>query len=407
MPIITSLLDTDLYKFTMAQAALHRAPNTDTVYAFKCRSDVDLRPFENEIREEIYALENLQFTGEELAYLKTRRFLTADFIEFLSILRLTPRTDVEITAGPENLDITIRGTWHMKIWYEIYILAIVAEVYHRNTSPTPDYAGGLRRLHEKCDKIIANVAGSGKEFRLIEFGTRRRFSKEWQHEVTKVLVERLGQEPNLHLFGTSNVEMAMRYGLRPIGTMAHELFQAAQGMNVRLEDSQKHALEMWTQEFRGDLGIALTDIFGFDAFLADFDLFFAKLFDGARHDSGCPFAWTEKLLAHYRNLNIDARSKAAVYSDGLNIEKALALWAQFEGQIRTSFGIGTDMTCDIPGVKPLQIVIKMVECNGAPVAKLSDSEGKEMCRDAQYVAYLRTRIAHKIQAAKDKGYATH
>lgn len=400
MAIITSLLDTDLYKLTQSQTALHQGPNTQVKFAFKCRSAVDLRPFENQIRDEINSLGNLRFTEDELDYLRTIRYLTPDFIEFLSMLRLTPEKDVFVRSGAETLEIEVQGTWHTKIFYEIYKLAIVGAVYHGATSPNPDFDGGIARVREKCALINAATRVEGDAFRLIEFGTRRRFSQAWQERVLQELIANL-DKPNL--FGTSNVRLAMIYGLRPIGTMAHELFQAAQGMNVKLEDSQKHALEMWTQEFRGDLGIALTDIFGMDAFLADFDMFFAKLFDGCRHDSGDPVEWTYKLLAHYGRLGIDARTKAAVYSDGLDIPKALALWVEFRKLIRTSFGIGTNLTCDIPGVNALQIVSKMTECNGSPVAKVSDSPGKGMCKDSDFEQYLRSRIEYKVQKAREEG----
>lgn len=398
MAIVTSLLDTDLYKLTMAQAALHRAAGLQVKYAFKCRSDVDLRPYAGRIREELGALGELRFTKDELAYLRSIRYLTPDFVEFLGMVRLTPESDVTVREDGEELEIEVEGTWHTKIFYEIHKLAIVGGVYHEATSPNPDYEGGMSRLRTKCDLVNAGSGEHPEPFRLIEFGTRRRFSKEWQERVVGELVKNIDRR---NLFGTSNVKLAMDYGLKPIGTMAHELFQAAQGMNVRLEDSQKHALEMWAEEFRGDLGIALSDIFGFDAFLVDFDMFFAKLFDGCRHDSGDPREWTLKLLAHYKRMGIDPRTKAAVYSDGLDIPKALDLWREFRGEIRTSFGIGTNLTCDIPGVKPLQIVSKMIECNGSPVAKLSDSPGKEMCRDEGFVHYLRSRIRHKINAGRE------
>ncbi len=179
----------------------------------------------------------------------------------------------------------------------------------------------------------------------------------------------------------------MQFGLRPFGTMAHEFLQACQAL-VALPDFQKFAFDTWMQEYRGDLGIALSDVVGMEAFLRDFDKLFCKAYDGARHDSGDPVEWGEKLIAHYRKMGIDPAAKAAVFSDSLDIPKAIQLARHFDGRIRTSFGIGTNLTNDL-GFEPLSIVIKMTECSGRPVAKLSDSPGKTMCRDDAYLDYLR------------------
>lgn len=171
--------------------------------------------------------------------------------------------------------------------------------------------------------------------------------------------------------------------------MAHQWIMAGQGVHgIRLSDSQKHMLDVWAKEYRGDLGIALSDTLGMGAFLKDFDKYFAKLYDGARHDSGDPYIWCEKLIEHYKSLNIDPRTKSAVFTDGLNIEKAVDLAIRFHNKIQTSFGIGTNLTNDV-GFTPLNIVIKLVEVNGNPVAKLSDSMGKGMCEDYDYLNYLK------------------
>jgi nicotinate phosphoribosyltransferase len=190
------------------------------------------------------------------------------------------------------------------------------------------------------------------------------------------------------LVGTSNVDMARRFGLRPFGTFAHEWLQAHQATGVRLVESQKLALDVWSREYRGELGIALTDVINMDAFLRDFDRYFAKLFDGARHDSGDPYEWTEKLLAHYRKLHIDPRTKYAVFSDSLDFPRALDLCARFEPQIMTSFGIGTNLTNDL-GHTALNHVLKMIEVDGQAVAKISDAPGKKsICQDQVFLDYL-------------------
>jgi nicotinate phosphoribosyltransferase len=190
------------------------------------------------------------------------------------------------------------------------------------------------------------------------------------------------------LAGTSNVWLARQLGLRPLGTLAHEYLQAHQALGPRLRDSQVTALEAWAKEYRGDLGIALSDVYGLSAFLRDFDMYFCKLFDGTRHDSGDPFAWGERVLAHYQANRVDPRSKVLVFSDGLDVPKVMQLFEHFHGRCQLAFGVGTNLTNDV-GPTPLNIVIKMVRCNGQPVAKLSDSPGKNMCEDEAYIAYLR------------------
>ncbi|THB65991.1 MAG: nicotinate phosphoribosyltransferase [Gammaproteobacteria bacterium] len=380
--IIKSLLDTDLYKFTMMQVVLHRFPAANVEYRFKCRNaGMDLRPYADEIRQEIAALCTLRFTEDELQYLSTLRFFTSDFIDLLGMFYLQERF-VDVVATGDDLEIIIRGPWLHTILFEVPVLAIVNEVYFRNLVSNPDIEEGRRRLNAKIDAVKTNANAQG--FVLADFGSRRRFSGDWHDQVVAKLKEQLPD----NLAGTSNVNLARKYNLRPIGTMAHEYLQGCQALGPRLIESQKFAFDTWAREYRGDLGIALSDVVGFDAFLRDFDLYFSKLFDGARHDSGDPFAWGERMIAHYQSMKIDPRTKNLVFSDGLNMEKALALYQQFKGRINTSFGIGTNLTNDL-GYEPLQIVIKMTECNGQPVAKVSDSPGKAMCRDDGFVKYLR------------------
>ena len=204
------------------------------------------------------------------------------------------------------------------------------------------------------------------------------------------MVETLRAETGETLVGTSNVHLCRTLGLKPYGTMAHEFLQAGQAF-THVADSQKFALEQWMQQYRGDLGIALSDVFGMDKFFSDFDLLFSKAYDGARHDSGDPFEWCEKLIAHYERLGIDARAKSAVFSDGLTIEKCAALAERFEGRIRTSFGVGTHLTNDFD-FPALQIVLKLVRLNGRPVVKVSDTPGKTMSEDDVYLAYVRKAV---------------
>ena len=382
--IIPSLLDTDLYKFTMMQVVQHHFAEAEVEYRFKCRNpDVDLSPFVAEIEDGIRALCDLRFTKEELDYLRRWRFFKSDFVDLLGLFHLQPRF-VSVTRRADSakeIDITIKGPWLHTILFEVPVLAIVCEVYYRNTVNRPDYDEGRRRLAAKIAR--ANEIGT-PDFRIADYGTRRRFSREWHGEVLRTLK----RDMSTHFVGTSNVRFAMEQGLTPLGTMAHEYLQACQAVGPRLRDSQSFAFNMWAREYRGDLGIALSDVVGLDAFLRDFDLFFCKLFDGVRHDSGDPFDWGDKLIAHYQKMRIDPRSKTMVFSDSLTIPLAIRLYEYFKGRTQTSFGIGTNLTNDL-GYESLQIVIKMTRCNGQPVAKISDEPSKTMDYDPSYVNYLR------------------
>jgi nicotinate phosphoribosyltransferase len=280
------------------------------------------------------------------------------------------------------------------ILFEVPVLAIVSEVYFRNTRPGASLDEGRRRLAHKVEQINAVP---DPEFRIADYGTRRRFSGVWQDEVIATLKSGIGTK----FVGTSNVLLAFRHGLTPLGTMAHEYLQACQAVGPRLRDSQVFAFNTWAREYRGDLGIALSDVCGMEAFLRDFDLFFCKLFDGVRHDSGDPFEWGEKLIAHYQRMRIDPRTKTMVFSDSLNVPLAIQLFERFRGRMQTAFGIGTNLTNDV-GFDALQIVIKMTRCNGQPVAKISDEPSKAMDYDPSYVAYIRQvfQIPDPAEAAK-------
>jgi nicotinate phosphoribosyltransferase len=383
--IIESLLDTDLYKFTMMQVVLHQFPGAQVEYRFKCRNPgIDLTPDVDRMREEIRALCTLRFTEDELDYLRELRFIKSDFVDFLGLFQLnTKYIQIEPAADrPGEIDVRIRGPWLHTILFEIPVLAIINELYFRRTVPVPDFAEGRHRLRRKIASIRDDPALS--EVLIADYGTRRRFSRPWQDEVLRTLKSDLGD----NLAGTSNVMFARAQGLIPLGTMAHEYLQACQALGPRLRDSQTYAFETWAREYRGDLGIALSDVYGMDAFLRDFDMYFCKLFDGARHDSGDPVQWGERLIAHYEENRVDPRTKTLVFSDALTFDRVIELYRRFQDRTRVRFGVGTHLTNDL-GHTPLQIVIKMIRCNEQPVAKLSDSPEKNMCDDQAYVAYLR------------------
>ncbi|MDO9031345.1 MAG: nicotinate phosphoribosyltransferase [Hydrogenophaga sp.] len=386
-PVITSLLDSDLYKFTMWQTMLHRFPQTQAEYSFVCRNQpayplAELLP---QVNAELDALCSLSFREDELAYIGGLRYIKSDFVDFLRIFRFQ-RNFIEARAEGDQLRIVARGPQVHVMAFEIFVLAIVNELYFRRFDRAAAEAEGRRRLQVKLDQLraLGTEAPLRHPFELFDFGVRRRFSRSWQREVVAAFQ---AQAPQFFK-GTSNVLLARDLGLVPIGTMAHEYLQTYQALGVRLRDFQKAALEDWVQEYRGDLGIALTDVVGMDAFLSDFDLYFAKLFDGLRHDSGDPLVWANKALDHYQKLRIDPHTKRLVFSDGLTINKALALYHALGNRTNLGFGIGTHLTNDV-GLTPLNIVMKLTSANGQPVAKLSDSPGKTLCDDQTFLAYLR------------------
>lgn len=401
-PIITSLLDNDLYKFTMLQAMLHQFPQTHGVYQFRCRNNEDtvfpLALLKDSLETQLDYLCTLRFSQDELAYLRNLRFIKSDFVDYLELFQLQRRFIKVTTDDTGKLYIDIEGPMIQAMFFEIFVLSLVNELYYRHILANPSQypqsfdvmVEGQHRLDEKVALLKefeyeqANEAMEAPPFVVADFGTRRRFSKDWQDHVIHTL-----HTASPAIFrGTSNVYLAKKYNITPIGTMAHEFLQAFQALDVRLRNFQKAAFEAWVHEYRGDLGIALTDVVGMDAFLRDFDLYFAKLFDGLRHDSGDPYIWAEKAIAHYQKLKIDPRTKSLTFSDSLTIQSAWDIHQTFKHRIKTSFGIGTTLTNDM-GLTPLNIVLKLVACNGQPVAKLSDSKGKTMIADETYLAYLR------------------
>ncbi|MEN2505909.1 nicotinate phosphoribosyltransferase [Stutzerimonas stutzeri] len=383
--IIQSLMDTDYYKLTMMQAVLHHYPNAEVEWAFRSRSEEDLSPYLDAIREQMEALAELRFEPAELAFLENIPYMQPDFIRFLGLFRFDPRyVRVELEAG--ELVVYLRGPWLHVILFEVPLLAIISEVRNRVRYPHVTLEQAEARLDEKLEWLRAEASEQELAgFNLADFGTRRRFSFAVQARV----VERLKTDFPGNFVGTSNLHLAHKLQLKPMGTMAHEWIMAHQQLGPRLIDSQSAALDCWAREYRGALGIAITDCITMDAFTADFDLYLAKLFDGLRHDSGDPIEWAEKAIAHYRRLGIDPMTRQLVFSDGLDFPKALGIYRALAGRSNTSYGIGTQLTCDIPGVEPTNMVIKMTSCNGQPVAKISDSPGKTMCRDEAFVAYLK------------------
>ncbi|BCQ34150.1 MULTISPECIES: nicotinate phosphoribosyltransferase [Erwinia] len=383
-PILTTLLDTDAYKLHMQQAVFHRYYDVTVAAEFRCRGDDMLGIYVDEIQQQIETMSALTLTEDEFTYLSGLPFFTPDYLNWLRSYRYDP-AQVRVRNHQGKLDIRISGPWREVIMWEVPLLALISEVVHRHRSPqvTPEMA--VSQLKSKLAQFKALTADLDmSRFRLMDFGTRRRFS----HDVQLAIVSTLKQDFPW-LVGSSNYEMARQLDIMPVGTQAHEWFQAHQQLSPVLANCQRAALQSWLEEYPDQLGIALTDCITMDAFLRDFGLEFASAYQGLRHDSGDPLEWGEKAIAHYQQLGIDPLSKTLVFSDNLDLEKAVELYRHFGQRINVIFGIGTRLTCDIPQVKPLNIVIKLVECNGKPVAKLSDSPGKTICQDKAFVRALR------------------
>lgn len=382
-PVLHTLLDTDAYKLHMQQAVFHHYHDVHVAAEFRCRGDDLLGIYADSIREQVDAMQHLALQDDEYHWLSGLPFFKADYLTWLRDFRYKPE-QVTVTNDNGKLNIRLAGPWREVIMWEVPLLAVISELAHRYRSPETGVEQAVASLENKLVEFSHLTEGLDmSRFRLMDFGTRRRFSR----EVQQAIVKRLQQEP--WFVGTSNYDLARRLDLTPMGTQAHEWFQAHQQISPDLANSQRAALAAWLDEYPNQLGIALTDCITMDAFLRDFGPEFAERYQGLRHDSGDPVEWGEKAIAHYEKLGIDPMTKVLVFSDNLDLAKAVDLYRHFSSRVNLSFGIGTRLTCDIPQVKPLNIVIKLVECNGKPVAKLSDSPGKTICHDKAFVRALR------------------
>ncbi|MCR1303713.1 MULTISPECIES: nicotinate phosphoribosyltransferase [Enterobacter] len=382
-PVLHTLLDTDAYKLHMQQAVFHHYYDVHVAAEFRCRGDDLLGIYADAIREQVDAMQHMTLQDDEYQWLSGLPFFKADYLNWLRDFRYKPE-QVTVLNDNGKLDIRLEGPWREVIMWEVPLLAVISELAHRYRSPETGVEQAVAALETKLAGFTTLTEGLDmSRFRLMDFGTRRRFSR----DVQEAIIKRLQQEP--WFVGTSNYDLARRLNLTPMGTQAHEWFQAHQQISPDLANSQRAALAAWLEEYPNQLGIALTDCITMDAFLRDFGPEFAERYQGLRHDSGDPVEWGEKAIAHYEKLGIDPMSKVLVFSDNLDLPKAVELYRQFNTRVNLSFGIGTRLTCDIPQVKPLNIVIKLVECNGKPVAKLSDSPGKTICHDKAFVRALR------------------
>lgn len=397
--IISNLLENDMYKFSMGQTIYHQYPSYSVRWTFKCRNE-DIHftlDMVNEIKEQIKAYCDLKFTEEELAYLSKIKWLKPDYVDFLRLWH--PRyEDFTITQDDEcGLSIETSGTWLNTSMYEVPTLAIVNEVYFRMAYDYDElYASFQERLNQKVEDLISGKYVLGA---FSEFGLRRRLSCEAQDLAIKKLKDAQAQFAGKSVFiGTSNVALAKKHHLTPVGTMAHEFVMCAGQGNHKHNPaySNHYMMEAWVREFGVLNGIALTDTITTDCFLRDFDLTYSTLFSGVRHDSGDPIAWGEKMIRHYEELGLDPKTKTLLFSDSLDFERAHKLYDTFKDRAKVAFGIGTYIANDTK-VPPLNIVMKTTSCNGQDVAKLSDVDGKGMCKSELYIDYLRRSINWRLE----------
>lgn len=393
-PVIVSLLDTDLYKFNMDQVIFHKHTDLCGQYFFKCRNKdiVFTAEMEDEINAQIDHLCTLRFTKDELDYLRSIRFIKNDYVEFLRLWR--PIRDYVTVGRTESgeLSVVVDGPLFSAMQFEIFLLEIVNEVYFRMKY---DYETLRKSAEEKLDAKIKALNDGTYTFKFAEFGCRRRLSREWED----VVVKRLATETD-KCVGTSNVYLAKKYNLTPIGTYAHEYVQMYQGIDkIPLAYTNHYAMKDWYDEYQGDNGTALTDTITTDLFLRDFNRSNVNNYTGVRHDSADPYEWGEKIIKHYESYGVDPKTKLLLFSDSLDFDRAQSLYDYFKDRTKVSFGIGTfcsNDTCE----KALNIVIKLQYVNGRPVAKLSDAPGKAMCRDENYLEYLRRSVEFRLAREK-------
>lgn len=399
--IINSLLENDMYKFSMGMAIYHMFSDYKTTWTFKCRNeDVKFtKEMVKEIKRQIKLYCGLRFKPDELEFLNNIKWMKGSYIDFLKLWE-PQYDDFTITnKGPSGLEIETKGTWLNTSMYEVPVLAIVNEVYFRMQY---DYDKLIKEYKKRLRKKVSDIENNTYHLSSFsEFGLRRRLSGEAQDYAVKRLKE---LKPCSSVFaGTSNVYLAKKYNLPPIGTMAHEwIMCVGQGNHSHNPAYSNHySLDAWVKEYGVRNGIALTDTITTDCFLRDFDLTFATLFSGVRHDSGDPLVWADKMLNHYHNIGIDPTNKTLLFSDSLNFKKATDIYNNLKGKCKVAFGIGTFISNDT-SAKPLNIVMKVTKCNSADVAKISDVEGKGMCKNPEYVDYLKRSIKWRMENEKVK-----
>jgi nicotinate phosphoribosyltransferase len=371
MCVIRGILDDDIYKFFMQQAAVAKYDNLDVEYDFTDRGQNKYHPRMAEVlRKQVDLMANFITPEWGIEGMRKMGFFKRSYLDFLRGYQFNPN-EVTIKQSRGKLSIKIKGPWYRTILWEVPLLAMVSEINNLLYGREPKEDIFWNNLEQKMNTLVEADAPYA------DFGTRRRFNFMVHDAIVTVMKECC---PNF--VGTSNVHLALKHGIKAIGTHAHEWFMAHQAL-YGTRSANWEALDAWSKVYGGRLGTALTDTFTTDAFLKVFGPRLARLFDGVRHDSGDPFEFGEKMIKHYEGLGIEPKSKLIIFSDGLDANLAKRLADHFRGRIKISFGIGTFLTNDC-GHEALRIVIKLsrvkFEHQGdedfVNVVKLSDNPGK-------------------------------
>lgn len=368
----TSILDNDFYKFTMQCAVVKLFPDAQVKYEFINRGKHFFpEGFGEVLQNAVNEMANLRLTKEEKAFLKKNcPYLNLPYLDFLEGYHYDP-SEVKISQVGNNLEIVVEGLWYRTILWEVPLLALISELHYE-----------MNQMERQAnDEVISKTLEKTRQLEELgvnfaEFGTRRRHS----FKVHDMVMNALAQGENTGFIGSSNVHLAMKYGVKPIGTHAHEWFMF-HGAQYGFKMANALSLEHWVDVYRGDLGVALSDTYTTDVFFKQFDKKFAKLFDGVRHDSGDPISFAEKTIKHYQDNGINPLFKYIIFSDSLNLEKVAEITKACKGKIGISFGIGTNLTNDV-GLTPMNIVMKLTGVLGTndewiPTVKFSDEKGKQ------------------------------
>lgn len=393
--IIQHFTDDDLYKFTMCCAVIECFPRTQVKYRFNDRDNTVYPPgFAELVMQQIAMLENLRITDEEIAFMRRKcNYIPSWFMSFLRGFRYDRRW-VNVWQDSEgHLHIEFEGSWSNTILLEVKVLAIVSELYYIVTGEEKefDYADYYNRSYGKARRMI----DAGCVFS--DFGTRRRASFEAQDTAVRAMAECQRSMPGAGRFaGTSNVYLAMKYNLTPMGTMAHEFVCAIAGMYGPLM-ANHIAMTKWAQTYRGALGTFLYDTYGWQIFSLNFSTDYANMFKGLRVDSGDNLGQLDLIIDKYRSLHIDPRTKQIVFSNGLNVDSAIELQKYAADKCLPSYGIGTHFTNDFAGVRPRNIVIKLTDVKiteswpfYSQTCKLSEDRGKYTGDEATVKRFLAT-----------------